>query len=105
MTWWQILLAVILNVPWLCVFFICVVLPAVRTTISKFDKEQFWHTAGACTAALTAASAVVLLLSVVVLLVMGDTIPNPHKLSLTIVISGGITLLSGITLIILNRRR
>ena len=105
MDWWQILLAVVLNVPWLYLFFVCVVLPSARTIVDKFDKKQFRITMGGLAAVLVSASAVVLLLSLMICLIMGDTIQNSHKLFLTIAISGGITLLSSFALIIINRRR
>ena len=105
MEWWQIVIAIVFNVPWLFAFFACVILPAIRSMAQSFDKELFLHRLSLTMIILLTSSAIVLLFALLILLVAGDTMKNPEVLPPTIAISGGTLLISTIIFSILNRRR
>lgn len=105
MTWWQIALAIVLNVPWLFAFVVCVIFPSVRFTIKHFDEERFLHNVGATMAIVISLSAVVLFFSLLIFFTLGDTIKNLPPLPLVIAISAVALIVSTAILLIINRRR
>jgi len=105
MEWWQIVIAIVFNVPWLYAFFACVIAPAIRSAIKTFDKELFLHRLSLILVIVLTASAIILFFALLFLLVAGDIMKNPEVLPPTIAISGGTLLISTIIFSILNRKR
>ena len=102
---WQIVIAIVFNVPWLYAFFACVVVPCIKSATKDWDKEQFLTTFESITAVLIAIAAIVLFFTIFVWLVIGDDIPNVEVIPPTIAVSSGVLVVSVITLLILSRRR
>ena len=94
LTWWQILLAIVLNAVWIVPFFMCVIAPSL-------NKENILNAVTFIAFLIALISPIVLFFSLIFLLIEGGSSP----LFLTITISGGITLLAIIISKIINRRR
>ena len=100
MTWWQIALTVVLNVPWLAVFTICVIIPSIKSAKEAFDKERFLSAFGGIVAAVAALSTACLFLFLFIPLFTTETFEP-----LVLFTSGGLLLISIIVLHLLSTRR
>lgn len=105
MEWWQIVIAIVFNVPWLYAFFACVVVPCIKSATKNWDKEELITFFSSIFAVLLAIAGIVLLFAVFIWLVMGNDIPNVEVMPIVVAVSGGVLVISIITLLILKPRR
>lgn len=101
LTWWQTLLVILINTPWLYAFFSCVILPSIQSGIQKYDKEQILHTIGSVSVLILSSSAVVLFFTLLIVSLDGITANR----IITMSVCGGLLVFSAIALLTVNRRR
>lgn len=93
LTWWQILLAIVLNAVWIVPFFMCVIAPSL-------NKENILNALTFIALLVAVFSPFVFLFSLLLWWTDGWSRP----LCFTIAISGGLTILSVVTVLIISAR-
>lgn len=97
LTWWQWLLAIVLNAPWVYALFSCVIIPSFRSA----DKEQMLHKIGSISVLILSSSAIILFFTTLTVLLYGITINR----IITMSVCGGLLVFSIVMLLTVNRIR